>query len=296
MKLFKSKRIAEAGAAPPGTHGDGASGLLPAPDGPGPQHEMAEMSFLDHLEELRWSILKGMGALLLTTLVCSFFSKWIIDVLLLGPTKPDFFMYDVFGIEAKELYLLNRTITGQFFAHIGTIIAVGLIIGSPIVVYFLWKFIEPGLYPNEKEGARFASGFATFFFICGILFGYLIITPLALQFFAHYTISDQIENQFDITKYFGMVTWWSFGVGILFELPVVIYFLAKIGLVTPEVLRRSRKYALIITLTLGAFFTPPDPLSQVMVAVPLLLLYELSIHIAAFVTRKRERELREALE
>ena len=129
----------------------------------------------------------------------------------------------------------------------------------------------------------------------GISFGYLIITPLALQFFAAYQISPEISNEFDISKYFSMITFWTFGVGILFQLPVVIYFLAKIGLATPAGLRKSRKYALIGCLTLGAIFTPPDPISQVLVATPLLLLYEGSIWIAVVVTRRQERELEEAL-
>lgn len=256
---------------------------------------MAEMSFLDHLEELRWRLIKGLVGVLATTIFCSFFSKWIIDNILLGPTRPSFFMYRIFGLEAKPLELLNRTITGQFFAHIGTILFVGVIIGSPVLIYQIWKFIEPGLYPHEKQGMRFAAVSASSFFILGVLFGYLVITPLALQFFANYTISEQIINQFDITKYFNMITMWAFGVGLLFELPVIVYFLAKMGLITGDVLRKGRRYALIIALVLAALFTPPDPISQILVAIPLLLLYELSIHIATLVGRQREEELRRAL-
>jgi sec-independent protein translocase protein TatC len=275
---------------PAGIQGDGASNEVPVPS-----EDLAEMSFLEHLEELRWAILKGLGALLLITIAASFFSKWIIDVLLLGPAKADFFMYKFFGIEAENLYLQNRTITGQFFAHIGTVVAVGLVIGSPAVVYFFWKFIEPGLYAREKKGMRFAAVFATFFFMLGILFGYLIITPLALQFFANYQISSQIVNEFDITKYFSMVTFWAFGVGVLFELPVVVYFLAKVGLVTGKMLRGFRRYAVILVLVLGAIFTPPDPISQILVAIPLYILYELSIQIAGYVERKEQAALEAAL-
>ncbi|WP_397546799.1 twin-arginine translocase subunit TatC [Rhodothermus marinus] len=290
MKLFGSRSSSPATTSPlPPAQGDGA------PAGAAPEADMAEMSFLDHLEELRWRLIKGLAGVLISTILCSFFSKWIIDNILLGPTRPDFFMYRVFHLDAKPLELLNRTITGQFFAHIGTILFVGVIIGSPVLIYQIWKFIEPGLYPHEKQGMRFAAAFATGFFILGVLFGYLVITPLALQFFANYTISEQIINQFDITKYFNMVTMWAFGVGLLFELPVIVYFLAKMGLLTGDVLRKGRRYALIIALVLGALFTPPDPISQVLVAVPLLLLYELSIHIATIVSRRREEELRRAL-
>lgn len=257
--------------------------------------ELGEMPFLDHLEEFRWALIKGFAAIVLVTIGCSFFSTWIIEVLLLGPAKPDFFVYTALGIEADELVLQNRTITGQFFAHLGTIIAVGVVLGSPVFVYFMWKFIEPGLYPSEKQGLRFAAVFATFFFMLGISFGYVVVTPFALQFFANYQIADQIINEFDITKYFSMVTFWAFGAGILFELPVVVYFLSKIGLLTPAMMRKHRKYAVIITLLLGAFFTPPDPISQILVAIPLLMLYQLSIGVSGMVSRKREQELEEAL-
>ncbi|GIV60048.1 twin-arginine translocase subunit TatC [Rhodocaloribacter litoris] len=290
MKRFGS-RTAEK-KLPPGMQGDGAARPVDAPG----TADMAEMSFLEHLEELRWALIRGLGGILVATLVAVFFREWIIENILLGPKKPDFFMYKLFGIEAKEFVLQNRTITGQFFADIGTIVAVGAVLGSPLFVYSLWKFIEPGLYPHEKEGMRFASVFATVFFMLGIAFGYLVITPLALQFFAGYQISPEIENEFDINKYFSMVTFWSLGVGILFELPVVIYFLAKLGIATPAVLRRIRKYAIIVTLVLAAFFTPPDPISQILVALPLMLLYELSIYLAAVVERQRARALKKALE
>lgn len=251
----------------------------------------AEMSFLDHLEELRWTLFKAIGGVLAAVIVCSFFSDWILREVLLGPTRADFFMYRALGMDAESLQLLNRTITGQFFAHLGVIVAVGLVVGSPIVVYFMWKFVEPALYAHEKEGLRFASAFATFFFVLGIAFGYLILTPLALQFFQGYQIGEQIVNEFDITKYFSMITFWAFGTGVLFELPVAVYFLAKLGVVSTETLRKYRKYALLVVIILGAFFTPPDPISQIIVAVPLLLLYELSIFIAVFTERRQKKRL-----
>jgi len=253
--------------------------------------EQGVMPFLDHLEELRWTLIKAGAGVLITTILCAFFSEWVVDQVLIGPTRSNFFMYDLLAMEPREINLLNRTITGQFFADIGTIIVVGLITGSPVIVYYFWKFIEPALYPNEKSGMRFAAAFATFFFLIGIAFGYLILTPLALQFFAQYTLSPQIENHFDIMTYFSMVSFWALGTGILFELPVVVYFLAKVGLLTPEAMRTYRKYALLVVLGVGAFLTPPDPISQIIVALPLLGLYELSIYVASWVTRTRRRAL-----
>jgi sec-independent protein translocase protein TatC len=276
-----------------------ATALPPVPEGlegdRSTDQKLAEMGFLDHLEEFRWSIIKAGIGIVICTALAIFFKDWIIQVLLLGPKDPDFFMYRVLRVDAVTFVLQNRTITGQFFADWGTVLAVGLILGSPIAIYQLWRFIEPGLYAGEKKGLRFAAVFATFFFALGISFGYLIVTPLALQFFAQYSISPEISNEFDIGRYFSMVTFWAFGAGILFELPVLIYFLAKLGIATPALLRKSRKWALIGCLTLGALFTPPDPMSQILVAMPLLLLYEGSIFIAAFVEKKRDREMEKAL-
>ena len=293
-KLFKSRKPSALDQAPPPS-GDGSAGS--DPDGVGVfDADAAEMSFLEHLEDLRWTLFKALGGLLAAVIACLFFSDWIIDTVLLGPKKPTFFMYDLLGIEAEEFKLQNRTVTGQFFAWLGTMMAAGVVIGSPIIVYYIWKFIEPALYPNEKQGLRFAAVFATFFFALGISFGYLIITPLALQFFNQFELSPEISNEFDITRYFSLVTQWAFSVGVLFELPVVVYFLSKIGILTPALLRHFRKYALIVVLVLGAFLTPPDPYTQVLVALPMLGLYELSIWLSGVVEKRRERELRKALE
>ena len=268
----------------------------PPPGGPPsvPAHmapEPGEMPFLDHLEELRWRILKALAGVFVCVVACLFFTGWIVDGLLLGPTRASFFMYDVLRLSAVDVVLQNRTVTGQFFAFFGTVIAAGVVIGSPVVVYQTWKFIEPGLYPEERQGLRFAAVFATFFFALGISFGYLIIAPIALQFFAQFQISDTIVNEFDISKYFSMLITWAFGAGILFELPVVVTVLAKVGVLTQEMLRAGRRYALVIVLVISAFITPPDPWSQVLMAIPLMGLFELSIWLTGVVERRRAREI-----
>lgn len=270
---------------PPDVQGDGAPSDDAHPD------ERGVMPFLDHLEELRWTLIKGGAGVLVTTILCAFFSNWVIDRILLGPTREDFFMYEFLRMSPVEVDLLNRTVTGQFFADLGTIVVVGIIAGSPIIVYYLWRFIEPALYPGEKKGMRFAAVFATFFFLLGVAFGYLILTPLAFQFFAQYTLSEQINNLFDIMTYFRMVSFWTLGTGLLFELPVAVYFLTKVGILSPDAMRTYRKYALLVVLGIAAFLTPPDPISQVIVALPLLGLYELSIYISRWVWRARREEL-----
>ncbi len=257
--------------------------------------EGGEMSFLDHLEDLRWTIIKGVGGVVIMTIVAAIFHDWVVDVVLMGPARSDFVTYQLLGLDFTDLHLQNRTVTGQFFALVGIVMAVGLVAGSPILIYYIWKFIEPGLYPREKVGMKFIAAFATIFFVVGILFGYLVITPLALNFFSNFNISDLIRNEFDITRYFSSVTWWAFGAGILFELPVVIYFLTKLGIATPERLRTFRKYALLSVFIIGAIVTPADPFSMFAAAIPLYLLYEGSIIVAVWTERKRVQELNKVL-
>ncbi|MDA1028276.1 MAG: twin-arginine translocase subunit TatC [Bacteroidetes bacterium] len=292
ISFLRNRKKAKLAKVGPNTGGDGAAGSVALAN----SKTEGEMGFLDHLEELRWMLFKGFGGIIFFTVVAAFFRGWVIENILLGPKKPDFISYRLFGIETTDFVLQNRTVTGQFFADWGTVLAVGAIMGTPVFIYYLWKFIEPGLFPNEKSGLRFAAFFASFFFFLGLCFGYFVLTPIALQFFAGYSISPEIANEFDITKYFEIVTMWTFGVGILFELPVVMFFLAKMGVVSADLLRRSRKYALIICLVLGALFTPPDPISQVIVATPLCLLYEAGIYVTVLVERKRSREAQRNME
>ncbi len=281
------------------SQGDGAADPIRLDQAPPPargvpepmEPEGGEMPFLDHLEELRWRILKALGSIVVSAGACLFFARWIVDTLLMGPTRTSFFMYDVLRLSPVDVVLQNRDVTGQFFAYFGTVIAAGVILASPVVVYQVWRFIEPGLYPGEKKGLRFAAVFATFFFALGISFGYLIVAPLSLQFFAQFRISDAIINEFDITRYFSMLLTWSFGAGVLFELPVVVVILAKVGVLTQALLKVGRRYAIVIILIISAILTPPDPWSQIMMAIPLMGLYELSIFLTGVVERQRARAL-----
>ena len=288
-RLFRRRRKQEESTAVQHA-GDGSVGSVP----PDILPSSGEMSFLEHLEDLRWTILKGIGGVIVMTILAAIFHEWVTDVVLLGPAKGDFFTYRILGIETADLHLQNRTPTGQFFALVGIVGAVGVVAGSPLLVYYLWKFIEPGLYPREKSGMRFISLFAAFFFAVGVLFGYFVITPLALNFFNNFVISDVIHNEFDITRYFSDVTMWSLGSGLLFELPVVVYFLTKMGIATPERLRKFRKYAFVGVFIIGAIVTPADPYSMVAAAIPLYALYEGSILVSGWVERKRERDLKKA--
>lgn len=250
-----------------------------------------EMSFLDHLEELRWRILKGMLGIGLGVIIAFLFSGFIMEEILLGPAKADFFIYKWIGINASDLDLQNRRLPGQFFTYWGTLLVVGFIIGIPVMFYQLWAFIAPALDTKERSGTSFVVFNITILFIIGILFGYLILTPFAVQFFSNFQISESVRNDFDINAYFSALTMWSLSAGLVFQVPMVSYILSKIGLLTPEILQKHRKWAVIICLILAAFLTPPDPVSQIIIAIPLLLLYQLGIYISKVVNRKRDREI-----
>ncbi|MBP3193801.1 twin-arginine translocase subunit TatC [Natronogracilivirgula saccharolytica] len=250
-----------------------------------------EMSFLDHLEEFRWRILKGLMGIGIGVIVAFFFSDFIMDKVLLGPAKGDFFMYQLVGINAGDLDLQNRRLPGQFFTYWGTLLVVGFIIGVPAFFYQLWAFIAPALEPGERKGTRFVVFNITMLFIMGVAFGYLILTPFAVQFFSNFQISESVRNDIDINAYFSALTLWSLSSGLIFQLPMVSYILSKIGLLTPELLRKHRKWAIIVCFILAAFLTPPDPISQLIIAFPLLLLYQLGIYISKVVNRKRDREI-----
>ncbi|MEX2656028.1 MAG: twin-arginine translocase subunit TatC [Balneolales bacterium] len=250
-----------------------------------------EMSFLDHLEELRWRILKGMLGIGIGVIIAFLFSSFIMEEILLGPAKGSFFVYDWIGLNATDLDLQNRRLPGQFFTYWGTLLVVGFIIGVPFMFYQLWAFIAPALEDKERTGTRFIVFNITALFIIGVLFGYLILTPFAVQFFANFQISESVRNDIDINAYFSALTMWSLSCGIVFQLPMISYIFSKIGLLTPELLIKHRKWAIIICFVLAAFLTPPDPVSQIIIAIPLLLLYQLGIYISRVVNRKRDREI-----
>ncbi|WP_282043199.1 twin-arginine translocase subunit TatC [Winogradskyella flava] len=263
-----------------------------------------EMSFLDHLEELRWHLIRATLGIVIAATLAGFFYKFIFDTVIFGPTQMDFPTYNglcqvsnLLGIEDSTFcadkfpfVIQNRTVAGQFSAHIWTSIYAGFIIAFPYVLYQLWRFISPGLMPNERKNSRGFLVIASLLFFLGVLFGYYIVTPLSINFLANYQISAQISNEFDVSSVIAIVRSSALASGFVFELPIIIYFLTKIGLVTPEFLRKYRKYALVIVLILSAIITPPDIASQVIVAIPILILYQVSIYISAVVVKNQNRK------
>jgi len=256
-----------------------------------PSKNDAEMPFLDHLEEFRWRIIKGLIGLVIGILLALIFSNFVISKVLLGPTHKDFFIYKLLHIHAVDVILQSRKLPGQFFTYWGTLIVMGAIAGAPIFFYQFYAFIQPALGAHGKKRTRGIVFFISLLFIIGVSFGYLILTPLALQFFTQFKISNVVQNFFDINEYFSSLAMWILACGILFQLPMVTYFLTKIGLLTPTFLKQYRRHAIVVCFVLGAALTPPDPLSQALVAIPLIFLYQVGVWISKVTYRRRQKEI-----
>jgi sec-independent protein translocase protein TatC len=262
-----------------------------------------EMSFLDHLEELRWHLIRATLAIVIFAAVAFVFKSFIFDVLLFGPKSADFPTYKLLckiaqAINFKESFcfselpfrIQSRTMAGQFSAHLWTSITAGFIIAFPYVLYEFWKFISPGLKTKERKSSRGFIFIASFLFFIGVLFGYYVVTPLSINFLGSYQVSEQVFNDFDLSSYIALVRASALASGLIFELPIIIYILTKIGLVTPKILRKYRKFALVIVLIISAIITPPDIASQVIVTIPVIVLYEISIFISKAVLKKQSKK------
>lgn len=263
-----------------------------------------QMSFLDHLEELRWHLIRSLVSIIIIGLLAFLFKDFIFDTLLFGPKNINFITYrwfcnvseilgqgNSFCIKEMPFRIQSRTMAGQFSAHLWTSILAGFIVSFPYVLYELWKFISPGLNNYERKNARGFILIASLLFFTGVLFGYYIITPLSINFLGNYSVSDEVFNDFDLSSYISLLRASVLASGLIFELPIIIYFFTKIGIVTPSFLKSNRKFALVILLSLSAIITPPDIASQIIVCIPLLILYEVSIFISKIVYKKNQKEL-----
>ena len=262
-----------------------------------------EMSFFDHLEELRWHLIRSVLAILIIASVAFIFKDFIFDVLLFGPKQKDFITYRWFCSISQTLgqgnsfcieelpFRIQRTMAGQFSAHLWTSILAGFIVSFPYIVFEFWRFISPGLYEKERKNARGFIFIASILFFIGVLFGYYIVTPLSINFLGNYSVSSEIFNDFDLSSYIGLLRASVLASGIIFELPIIVFFLTKIGIVTPAFLRKNRKISLVVVLSLSAIITPPDIASQIIVSIPILILYEVSILISRIVTKKQYKAL-----
>ncbi|UXX80797.1 twin-arginine translocase subunit TatC [Reichenbachiella carrageenanivorans] len=265
--------------------------------------DQPEMSFLDHLEELRWHIIRAFSAIFIFTIAAFVSKSFVFGTLILGPSRIDFWTYrelchlaslvDVKAlcIDTLPFIIQSRQMTGQFTMHITSSFTVGIIAAFPYAFWEIWRFISPGLYINERRIARGAVFYVSLLFGIGVLFGYFILTPLSVNFLSNYQLDPSILNEFDIVSYVSTVTTLVLACGLLFQLPMVVYFLTKAGLLTPEIMKTYRKHGVVVIFVLGAMLTPPDPFSQVLIAIPLIGLYQVSIAISNRTYKKIQKDL-----
>lgn len=265
--------------------------------------QAGEMSFLDHLEELRWLLIRSTIAIVVGGGIAFTFSRFIFDNIIFAPKQGDFITYRFFCALANKYNLdksfcvseipfeiQSRTMDGQFSTDMWTSITAGFILAFPVILWEFWKFISPALYAAERKYALAFIFSSSILFFVGVLFGYYVIMPLSINFLANYTISDVVKNDIDLNSYLSLIKTTVISCGLVFELPIIIYFLSKVGLVTAAFLSNYRRYAYVIILILAAVVTPPDVISQVIVSIPLIVLYEISILISARMNRNKLKE------
>lgn len=264
--------------------------------------KQGEMSFLEHLEELRWHLIRSVLAIMIMAVVAFILKDFIFNTIIFKPKTPDFWtnkmfalLGDFIGSEAikinkQDLQLISIKMAGQFITHIWTALVAGFIIASPIVFLEFWRFIKPALYDTEKKHATGAVFFTTVLFMLGVLFGYYLIVPLSIHFLGAYSLSPEVTNQININSYIGTVVSITLASGVVFLLPIFVYFLSKVGLLTPGFMKKYRRHSYVLMLLLSAIITPPDVFSQIMVAIPLVILYEIGIFISQRIEKQRIKQ------
>lgn len=259
----------------------------------------AEMSFFEHLEVLRWHLVRSAIAVGVFMIIAFAFYDFIFDSIIMGPKHADFWTYrmmckigeafniDGFCVTEIPGTIINTQMAGQFIMQINSSLLIAVMLGVPYMLYEVWLFIKPALTEIERKSASGFVFYATMLFLFGVCFGYFIVTPLSINFLSNYSISDSISNTITIQSYLSFVSTLSLGCGIVFELPILVYILSKIGILTPQFMRSTRRYAVVVILLIAAIITPtPDVFTMLVVSFPMFMLYEFSILISARVFRK----------
>lgn len=258
------------------------------------------MSFLDHLEALRWHLVRSAAAILLIAVVAFMNKEFLFDGIIMAPKRTDFLTYRVLcGLSERyhldlcldqvDFTVVNLNMSGQFTTHMWIAFMTGFVLGFPYLIWEIWRFVKPALSQKEIRYSRGIVFFTSLLFLLGVCFGYYVITPLSVNFLGNYKVSAEIANSISMDSYINTVTVLSMSTGLVFELPMVVYFLSKLGIITPKFMRQYRRHAMVVNLIVAALITPsPDVTSQLLVAVPLFLLYEISIYVSAVVVRGRE--------
>jgi len=270
---------------------------------PPPPKKEKEMSFWEHLDELRWHLVRSIVAVVILGIVAFIFKDFIFDRIILAPIREDFLttrllcgFADYVGVQAlcldnSKLEIINIRMSGQFLTHMYISIMAGVILAFPYILHEIWSFIKPALKPNEKQYSGGAVLVCSILFLVGVLFSYFLIVPLTINFLGTYQVSDAVANNVSLSSYISTVVSVSLSVGIVFELPVFVFFFSRTGLISPAWLKKNRKYTIVVLLVISAIITPPDIFSQILVVIPLMGLYELSIVIAKRVYKNRSAEL-----
>jgi sec-independent protein translocase protein TatC len=265
-----------------------------------------DMTFLEHLEVLRGHLLRSFASIGIFAVLVFLFTKFIFDHILLAPKSADFFTNRMFCwighwahtdklcINDVPFQLINIDMAGQFRINMTIALYGGMILAAPYILWELYRFIMPALKSKERKYSRGMVFYTTFLFLLGVLFGYFMIVPLTINFLGGYSVSNEVLNQINLKSYIGIITSLIFASGLIFELPILVYFLSKVGIVTPGFMRKYRKHAIIIILIVAGIITPPDIFSQIMVTIPMYALFEASIFISARI--EKERNARDAAE
>ena len=267
----------------------------------------AEMSFFDHIDVLRKHLLRALAVVVVFTCFAFYYSDFIWKEIIMAPKTPSFWTYKMmcklvdmfpsvigpeFCIQKIDAKLINLDMSGQFTLQMNSGITAGLILGIPYLLFEVWLFIKPALLENERKSASGFVFFASVLFFVGVAFGYYIISPLSINFLLTFTVDESIQNTITVDSYLSTILTLTLGSGIIFQLPVVIYILSKLGVMTPKFMRASRRYAAVLILVVAAIVTPTaDPYTMMIVALPLFILYEFSIMISANIERKKLKEL-----
>lgn len=260
------------------------------------EDEGSEMSFLDHLEELRWHLVRSIVAILVFAIVVYICESWVFENIIFAHKNENFITYDIFqrlGVDfgPSDFKIIQTEMAEQFFTSLKVSFWIGFVVAFPYVFYQFWSFIKPGLYENEQKAARGVVFVCSFLFAVGVAFGFIVLAPFAIKFLSGYSVGIAVQNSTSLKSYVGYLTNFTIPTGIIFQMPLLVYFLAKVGLLTDEFMRTYRKHSLVVIFILAAMITPPDPMTMFLIGVPLYGLYEVSIFIAGRTSRKREKEL-----
>jgi sec-independent protein translocase protein TatC len=268
----------------------------------------AEMGFTDHIEELRWHLVRSIVAIIIGAILVFVNINWVFDTIIMGPTRTDFISYrwlcsfgkmihvDALCLDEVQMKFQNTQVSGQFMMSFSISFMLGFIIAFPYVFWEFWRFVKPALKAKELKYARGIVFWSSALFFLGVAFAYFLIAPFTINFFAGYQLSEQFENIITINNYYDTMSDLILGLGIVFELPILVYFLSRVGVVTPKLMRDQRRFAIVIIMVIAAVITPPDWFSIFLVAIPLVILYEAGIVVSARILKEKKKREKETLD